>query len=775
MKALRITVKGQVQGLGFRPYVHRLATRLNLDGTVANTRQGVTIHIQGRKTNEFLKALKAAPPRLARIASIKVSACKARNISGFRIVSSKQGGNNGAGALDILPDIALCADCRREITAEKNRRYRYALTNCTQCGPRYSIMLGIPYDRERTTMRSFKMCLACQQEYDDPEDRRFHAQPNCCPVCGPKVVLLHPNGNIFDENDPIATATRLLQDGKIIAIKGIGGFHIACDATNEAAVAELRRRKDRPAKPLAVMCRNLATVRMLCPIDRPIAELLEHPARPIVLVPKPKAAARRKPALRLAENVAPGINCWGIMLPYTPLQHLLFQATDSEPIPALVMTSANLRDEPIIATEQELSDKLQRVVDYILTHNREISNRCDDSILFLISPIKHRARQVPPLFIRRSKGYAPSPIVLNPRHFDLKPVFAAGGEQKNTFALAAGNRICLSPHIGDLDSAAGMEFYTATLETFRRFYNIRPEIIACDLHPDYLSTRFAENWSQKSHRKLIRVQHHHAHIASVIAEHDLKEPVLGIALDGTGLGTDDRIWGCELLLCSRRNFQRLGHLRYLPLIGGEAIIMQPEKIAASYLVYLLGEAAFAALPGMEAHRNLLAQLNLDMNVVFTSSTGRLFDAASAILGVCRQASYDGQAPAMLESIADDRETGHWFEPHDLHTDTTGQLIINPQRWLSKLVDGVRGQIPAPILSRQFHNTFITALVRACRQLVPQHRPKAICLSGGSFQNRLLLAGLLENLTVTRLPVMTNNAVPVNDGGLAFGQAIVAAS
>jgi hydrogenase maturation protein HypF len=783
MKAARIVIRGQVQGLGFRPFVYRLARQLELKGTVANTRNGVEIHVQGDKVRAFIAAVKSAPPRLARIASIRASQIKCEDFSEFSIVkenrdatvfAAKTGGVPIFG-VDVLPDIATCSECEADINDVKNRRYGYPFTNCTQCGPRYSIIISLPYDRPRTTMRRFKMCRSCQQEYDAPANRRFHAQPNCCPACGPSVRLLHANGNLFDEANPIETAIRLLLDGRILAIKNMGGYQLACDACNEGAVAELRRRKDRLEKPLAILCPDLTTVRKFCRVDPVSRELLEDLARPVVLLPKAS-----RPGLAIAPSVAPGINYWGVMLPCTPLHHLLFRSTtqsESEPasLQALVMTSANPRDEPILAALPELVARMGSVLDYILDHDRDIANRCDDSVvgtLPVFAP-KTGGVPIPPILVRRSRGYAPSPVVLDPRSYRLKPVLACGAELKNTFAFTAGNRVYLSPHIGDLESAAGMEFFEGALSLYRKIYDLKPEAIACDLHPDYMSTRFAENLALKSHRPLIRVQHHHAHVASVIAEHNLKEPVLGIALDGTGLGTDERIWGCELLLVWRHRFERLAHLRYLPLVGGEAIITEPLKIAASYLVYLIGEQAFALLPGLEQYRTLFSQLILGTNVVFTSSTGRLFDAVSAMLGLCTKASYEGQAPSVLESAANSRETGSYFQESNVARLTKGPWVIDPKPWLEAIIrDWAARQTPGRI-SRRFHNTVTAALAHTCRLAVREHRIRTVCLSGGSFQNRLLLRELTQTLSRARLSVYTNRAVPVNDGGISLGQAIVA--
>jgi hydrogenase maturation protein HypF len=836
LKSIKIVVKGQVQGLGFRPYVYRLAKELGLAGTVRNSRDGVEIIVEGDKTDEFASTLRKAPPALARITSLVISSVPAAKREGFTIITSKPNrttpdarrptpdGKRSAPGLDVLPDIATCPECLVDISDPGNRRHHYPFTNCTQCGPRYSIVESLPYDRPRTTMKGFRMCPDCHAEYQNPADRRFHAQPNCCPVCGPKVKLLHADGSDSDARDPIGAAIRFLLDGRIIAVKGIGGYHIACDATNPAAVAELRRRKDRPDKPFAVMCPDIDAARRYAEIDDDSMELLLSPARPIVLLPKRQKTQERRRKRRsamqdanlqfamtpgvpgnLAPGVAPGLNHVGIMLPYAPLQHLLFQSpekveadaddgrrtTDDGTLDALVMTSANLRDEPVIGTIEEIQARLPQVVEYVLDHNRPIANRCDDSVVqhsdqvdkwpsdrvktpghSTTRPLDHY------FFVRRARGYAPVPVILDAGPNSMKPVLACGGEQKNTFALATGNKVYLSPHIGDLNSASGMEFFTQTLDRYRRWYDIRLEAVACDRHPDYLSTRYAENLATKSHRPLVRVQHHHAHIASVMAEHGLTEPVLGIALDGTGLGTDERIWGCELLLAWRARFERLGHLRYLPLLGGEASILEPQRTADGYLDYL-----FAGNPNDKGRRTKDEGRTFQIrdstfeipSVIFTSSTGRLFDAVSALLGICPRASYDGQAPALLEAAADAGETGSYFEAGDIAPDSTGTSIINPESWLRRILDDLQTGVPKERVSRLFHNTFIAALVAAATPMARRHHIKSICLSGGSFQNRILLNGLTGALANAGYAVYANHQVPLNDGGLALGQAVVAAA
>jgi hydrogenase maturation protein HypF len=467
------------------------------------------------------------------------------------------------------------------------------------------------------------------------------------------------------------------------------------------------------------------------------------------------------------------------MLAYAPLHYLLFQAQSSTPaLRALVMTSANVKDEPVVFELPELIARLGPVVDYVLNHDRPIANRCDDSVVFAAPAVSARnradSRKSSPslVMVRRSRGYAPSPVLLNPKRFKLKPVLACGAELKSTFALGSSNKVYLSPHIGDLGNAASLGFFEQALDSYKRWFNIKPEVIACDLHPDLLATRFAENLALKSHRPLVRVQHHHAHIASVIAEHDLDEPVLGIALDGTGLGTDGKVWGCEFLRATRRAFQRLGHLRYLPLVGGEAAILEPARIAAGYLIYLFGDSALARAPRV-ASQIKSPNVLLQPNVVFTSSAGRLFDAVSALAGICPKASYDGQAPALLEAAADPKDRVSYFSSEQLRYDLTNMLIVDPAPWLNRALDDLGSGLAAARLSRRFHTTFVQAVVEAARRLAKANQIRTVCLSGGSFQNRILLSEITRGLLRHGLKPFFNHAVPVNDGGVAFGQAIVA--
>lgn len=732
-----ITVQGGVQGVGFRPFVFRLAKRLDLKGSVRNAFGGVVIEVEGDKVNEFLDELKTRPPHLSRIEKITVEPRPARHFDDFRIVPST--GETQASP-QILPDLATCPDCKTDIVLPQNRRTGYPFTNCTQCGPRFSIILSPPYDRIRTTMRTFTMCRDCSNEYHNPDDRRFHAQPNCCPLCGPSLALKDNQGKPLKVADPLKWASRLLLEGKILALKGIGGFHLSCDATNENAVLELRRRKKRPHKPFALMCGSVEMVNDICFVSQAEERLLTSVEAPILLLMKKKGG--------IAPAVAPDNGYLGVMLAYAPLHHLLFQ----QGLPPLVMTSANLKDEPVLATETEVVKKLSSVVDFILTHNRPIVNRSDDSVIF------YAKKEV---LVRRARGYAPAPI---PSPISLKPSLACGTEQKNTFALGRGDKVYLSPHIGDLDSEESLNFFNETLNKYKRWFKIEPTLVACDLHPDYLITRYAEGLR----KPLIKVQHHHAHIAATMADNRLKGPVIGIAFDGTGFGTDGKVWGGEFLVADYKRFERKGHLHNLPLVGGEWAIREPMRIAAGYLFYLFGQNIVKRMPELNIYSIVRAQLDSKVNIVETSSMGRLFDAVSALLGLCPKTSFDGQAPIALEAAASLAEPDE--KPYPF---TVNGFILDPKPIFEGIMRDRESGEKVSNISRRFHRTIIDGTVAVAKKIGEETGINQVCLGGGVFQNRLLLRGIQEALESLSFKVYAPFQVPINDGGVSFGQIMVA--
>jgi hydrogenase maturation protein HypF len=740
----RADIKGQVQGLGFRPHVYRLARALEVRGFVRNSSRGVTILAQGRNALRFLEGLRRAPPPLAVITSFRITRAQARAQATFTIKPSRAGAGPG---VDVLPDLALCGDCWREIFDPSDRRFGYAFTNCTQCGPRYTIIEHLPYDRPNTTMAGFVMCPDCRREYSDPGDRRYHAQPVACPRCGPALAL-SPIGLL----PPAEAAARALLDGKIVALKSLGGFQLACDATNAGAVKRLRRRKRRPGKPFALMCESPSLARRFCRVSRAAAEVMLSAAAPILLLPRSP-----RPSLRIAEAVAPRNSRLGVMLAYTPLHAVLFAALrriGGRPA-VLVMTSANRKEDPILADEKSLGEELSGVPDLVLTHNRPIANRCDDSVV-----MAEADGRSPLVFVRRARGYAPQPVPLGRMFHVKRAVLAVGGEFKNAFALAAGPRAFLSPHIGTVETAAGEAFWMETFDRYVEWTGIRPELVACDLHPDYASTRLAERLARERGLPLVRVQHHYAHILSVMAEHDLAGPVLGLAFDGTGFGTDGTIWGGEFLLVeNERKWLRAGHLGNLRLANAGAELADPARVARAYLEQsrIRNRRARRPASGLTA----------------TSSVGRLFDAVAAITGACRHATFDGEAPNALEALADPKENGHWCSDDLLDLSVSPALLL-PQPMLHNVArETAAGTDPAVVAAR-FHNTLGEGAFRLAEALCARYGVTTVCLSGGSFQNRLLRHRVAARLGSRGRRVFWNQTVPLNDGGIACGQAAAAA-
>ncbi len=752
MPSLKLLIRGQVQGLGFRPYVYRLAKSMGINGTVANSSKGVEIIAQGGKSREFAARLRTNPPPLARITYFKVRQVRVRTFTSFRIIKSSTKG--GAG-VDVLPDLAVCADCRKELLNPKDRRFLYPFINCTQCGPRYTIIKGLPYDRPRTTMRSFQMCPDCAKEYHDPLDRRFHAQPNACPRCGPELLLLGPSGKPLSGN-PIEKAAQAIDKGKIVAVKSLGGFQLACDALNDAAVRRLRRRKARPSKPLALMCENTSAARRFCRIGQNDKVLLTSPATPVVLLSK-----KASPTIHISPAIAPKNSRYGVMLPYTPLHIVLLRAIrrlQKHP-PVLVMTSANNPGNPITAHDSELLAELGGI-DLVLTHNRPIANRCDDSVVLAGKT---------PLMVRRARGYVPQPLFLNQLFHVKQSVLAFGGEPRNCFALASAGEVFLSPYIGRLESRRAERFFLDTLERYFAWTKIKPERIACDLHPDYLSTRLAERLSVKWHLPLFRVQHHYAHCVSVIAEHGVKGPALGLAFDGTGYGTDRAIWGCEFFLVEPDlNWHRVGHLKYLQLTEPGNIVANPGRVAAAYLIQTMGSVPRGL--GLEKYAGpVQAMLNAGRSVP-TSSLGRLFDAVAGIAGICREATFEGEAAIALEAAARSNEQGHYFKA-SMVLAKTSPCLIAPEPILAAVVSDTLTNTKKDIIAARFHNTIVQAAVTLTRYLARKCKADTILLSGGSFQNDLLRHGISVALTRQGYRVVHNQLVPVNDGGISLGQAL----
>jgi len=752
--AVHISVRGVVQGVGFRPFIYQLATRHNLRGWVCNTSADVKIEVEGEDTaiERFLQDLtEGAPPR-ARIENITVSHQTPSHYEKFEIRHSIA--EDGKYQL-VSPDIATCPDCLRETMNPEDRRYHYPFTNCTNCGPRFTIIEDIPYDRPKTTMRHFQMCPLCQDEYDNPLNRRFHAQPNACPACGPQLELVDATGCLVTSTDAIAVTSRLLNQGKIVAIKGLGGFLLACDATNKAAVNLLRDRKHRPSKPLAVMLASLSEIKRHCYVNKLEANLLTSPASPIVLM-KWKATSTIAPA------VAPGLNYLGAMLPYTPLHHLLLRESR---LP-LVMTSGNLSEEPIAKDNDEALRRLGGIADYFLLHNRDIYSRYDDSVAM----VTKKGAQI----IRRARGYAPNPIRLQ---FTCQPILGCGAEEKNTFSLTRDNYVFLSQHIGDMENLETVEHFTDTISLYQKLFRVEPEIIAHDLHPEYLSTKYAREQANISPDiTLVPVQHHHAHIASCLTDNGVNGPVIGVAFDGTGYGTDGTIWGGEFMVADYRHFTRMGHLDYLPLPGGALAVKKPYRTAAGYLLTLFNELK-PGLPFLNRidHKELEIienQITKKINCPLTSSCGRLFDAVSALLGVRGEIDYQSQAAVELEMLASSavQETAHY--PFNV-TEQDGVYIIQLHDLFTALIKDLHNNTTTASIAARFHNTIARIILKLCQVISMQTGIKQVALSGGVFQNRLLLSRAHRLLESCRFQVLTHRQVPSNDGGISLGQVTIA--
>jgi hydrogenase maturation protein HypF len=751
--AKKIKVRGVVQGVGFRPMVYRLASQHHLKGSVYNTTSDVTIVIEGLLPDieSFINRLEKSAPPQSRIESISIEDEPAKGLQQFTIEASR--------AEDreyqlISPDIATCHLCKNEIFDPSNRRYQYPFTNCTSCGPRLTIIEAMPYDRPNTTMRAFRMCEQCQREYDDVNDRRFHAQPNACPVCGPVLSITDSSGNSL-KGDPLTLAAELMRQGKIIAIKGLGGFLLACDATDAAAVALLRERKRRGAKPFAVMMATINEIERCCHVSEQEKELLESSQSPIVLLKR-----NDQPSM-LSPVIAPGTAYLGVMLPYTPLHHLFLSKIERP----LVMTSGNLSEEPIAADNEEALQRLPSIADYFLTHDRNICSRYDDSVAMVVN----NKTQV----IRRARGFAPYPVKLL---FSAGSVLACGAETKNAFCLTRENYAFLSQHIGDLENLETLENFEATIRLYKKMYHIEPEVVAYDMHPEYLSTKYALDLIEATGLKGVPVQHHHAHIASCMADNGINEPVIGVAFDGTGYGEDGTIWGAEFMLAGYSGFKRLAHFEYVPLPGGKAAIERPYRMALSYLFKIFGDEALNLdlpfLKGIDKGETALikTQIERKINTPYTSSCGRLFDAVSALLNIRKEADYEGQAAVELESIAELNDSGGY--PFDV-IEKDGIKVVSFDRMFRSTIDDMMNKKLATYIAGRFHLTIAEVVLTVCRMLVEKTGVNRIALSGGVFQNRLLLELTIKKLEEEGMTVLVHHDVPANDGGIALGQAVIA--
>lgn len=758
-----IVIKGVVQGVGFRPFVYHLAQIWGIRGSVLNSSRGVVIEAEGEESRlaGFLKALKENPPRLAKISDYQLVKLPASGYTSFEILTSASGVEQEA---LVPPDVAICADCNREIFDRRNRHYQYPFTNCTNCGPRFTIIQEIPYDRPQTSMASFPMCAQCAREYHDPADRRFHAQPTACPVCGPQVEVIDKNGKtVATKENWLQTCWDILLAGDILALKGLGGYHLACDAKNKEAVQTLRRRKGRDAKPFAVMCRDLETVQKYCLPEAVEEELLTSTAAPIVILKKRwRAAAEQNRAL--PEELAPGMRTLGVMLPYTPLHLLLF----SGPCDVLVMTSGNYSNLPLVKENARAVAELDGIADYFLQHNREIVNRCDDSLLRLIDGEPH--------FYRRSRGYVPQPVpVFCPAGTPV--ILGIGGEMKNSFCLLKDNNAFMSQYIGEIDSLQGEENLLASFRNMCRLIGATPKIVAYDQHPGYASARIARQIPAQAY---CAVQHHHAHLVGCLAENGLgNEEVIGVLLDGTGYGTDGCLWGFEVFTGNYEDFQRRLHLAYVPLPGGEAAVRQPWRTATAYLLTFLGEAGKKCAKELFPGKELAAiekMVRSGFNSPLSSGCGRLFDAVAAILGLCLENTYEGQAAVELAEALpeglDDNDDGNG-DDWSCYSYEIKEGIIRPEKMLAAIVNEKTAGLPVPSISLKFHRTLVNIVVTAAESVSAATGIKKVALSGGTWQNPYLFRNAKRCLTERGFDVLYHRQVPANDSGLALGQALIA--
>ena len=747
----RIEVRGIVQGVGYRPWIYKLASQRGLTGRVRNDSGGVVIDAFGElpALDEFAAVLRREHPEAAEIVEVNSRAIAPEMLDGFVIAPST---GEDEIRVSIPPDLATCEACRKEIFNPRNRRYRYAFTNCTHCGPRFTIARDVPYDRAATTMAVFEMCEACRREYDDPDDRRFHAQPNACPVCGPRLLLISSDGQDVPTQDAIASTAAVLAIGAIVAVKGLGGFHLACDATNAAAVARLRLRKHREEKPFAVMVENLREADRVAVLSDAERALLASPIRPIVL-------ARPRTGAGLAAAVSPDAPLVGLMLPYTPLHHLLLHDVGTP----LVMTSGNLADEPLTYRDDAARTRLADLADFLLLHNREIDAFCDDSVTRVIAGA--------PALIRRSRGYVPRAVAMKPPCDE--PVLACGALLKNTFCLASGDSAYPGPHIGDLDNLAAFDAYICAIDRMERFLQLTPQLIAHDLHPDYWSTRYALARSEKA----IAVQHHHAHIASVMVEHGLNGPVIGVAYDGTGYGSDGAAWGGEVMLADRETFNRVATLRPIALAGGDVAIKQPWRLAVALLddaydgdppPHLLQRFARVSAEQISAVRAVITDGKC---APLAHGAGRYFDAIGALVLGRERAAFEGQIALALNGAAGGHDHGGYAFIID-HSHTPWSIDL--RLMVRGIVEDLEAGVPAAVIAARFHDTLVEATALAVESAADLHGEAPVAMSGGCFQNPRLTESLIARLS-PRLPVYINRQVPPGDGGIALGQAAIAAA
>jgi hydrogenase maturation protein HypF len=743
---VRMTVRGRVQGVGFRPTVYRYAVESSLTGFVRNTRRGVVIEVEGtrRDIDTFGKKLIEEPPPLARIEEVNVERITPVNESAFTVMESEE---RGRGDVIFPVDTAVCHDCLREMRTPGDRRFKYPFITCTNCGPRFTIIGGLPYDRALTTMSEFELCEFCRRQYEDPADRRFHAEPVSCPLCGPELYLIDTRGKEIP-GDPVEVAADMLREGYIVAVKGLGGYHLACRADDAGVVGKLRKRKKRPVKPFAVMFRDIVIVSDYCKVNEQEKELLLSPEAPIVLL--------RKSDKLLAGVVAPGNGYIGAFLPYTPLHHMLMES-----FPALVMTSANFSEEPLISMEDELSGIMGVIADAAITHNRRIAHKCDDSIFFV--PSKS------PVPIRRARGFVPEPIRLTSG--TDRVILALGAHEKSTFAVTRGNSVFISPHLGDLSDYRSQANFRVELEEFLEILGVSPDVVVYDMHPDYFTSRYGRGMEVSSK---LAVQHHHAHAASVMAEHALAEPVVAVSFDGTGYGRDGKLWGGDFLLADRVKFERIAHLKYLPLAGGELAIRQPWRMALIHLWNLFGDGVLEQdFPGRELFDRLPAEEVIKLagkgiNSPLTSSMGRLFDSVAVLVGCQPTVSYEAEAAVALEDMAVRAKDGERYYRFELSGDRP--VIIDPAPVIEGVIRDLINGTTAEDIAAAFHRSVSRMIMELVVKLLDSTGCSKVVYSGGVFQNRILCESVMQIFEANSIDYYQHYLVPPNDGGVCLGQA-----
>lgn len=739
MKAYKLRIWGIVQGVGFRPFIYRLAKSLNLRGWILNSTGSVQILIQGEEKDleKFMELLLKEAPPLSRIEGIEKEEIEVEEISDFKILESKE----DIGFNFISPDIAICEDCLREMRDPKDRRYNYPFINCTNCGPRYTIIEDLPYDRDKTTMKIFEMCEECYKEYHDPSSRRFHAQPISCYNCGPQIWIYGE-----ESKDLFKRISEYLDEGKILAIKGIGGFHLACDATQDDTVRKLRERKKRPSKPFALMMKDIETIKEYCFVSEEEEKILKSKQSPIVLL-------RIKDLKDISPLVAPGNNYLGVMLPYAPYHHLIFDHFKKP----LIMTSGNLSDEPIVKDNEEAMERLKNIADIFVFHNREIKHRIDDSVVF----VENKEVQI----IRRARGYAPDPVKIP---IKLKPTLALGGELKNTFSLGKENYVFMSPHIGDLKDKETLEVYEETIQEYIRLFKIEPEILVHDLHPQYLSTDLAQRF--KKYMEVRAIQHHKAHFYSLLLDREITEDIICFTFDGTGYGEDGKVWGGEVFVGNIEEIKRVAHFKYFPIVGGDIAIENPRKIALSYIIKNFPEDTDKILPNIDELEKNVTKILLEReeNIFYTSSCGRIFDLVSALLGIRERIDYEGQAAIELEMHAMESKEESYY-PFRLVENEILEIDVLPS--IEKIIKEKNKKDKRDI-ARKFHNTVSQIIIALSEIFREEYKINKIGFSGGVFQNRLLLETTIPILKERKFEVYTHQKVPTNDGGISLGQMIM---